>query len=118
MTAGEKIRQLRKQKNWTQDELGTKVHIDGRHICRYENNRLIPGRKVIKRFAEVFGISVEELLGGNGETAPEYLIQDKEFLKLIQEIEEMDQEDQFVVKRFLETMAMKKQLEKLVVKKS
>jgi len=117
MTTGEKIRQLRKKKNWTQDELGAKVHIDGRHICRYENNKLIPGRKVIKRFAEVFAISAEELLGGNGEASSEYLIKDKEFLKLIQEIEEMDKEDQFVVKRFLETMTMKKNLEKLVTKK-
>lgn len=118
MTIGEKIRQLRKKKNWTQDELGANVHIDGRHICRYENNKLTPGRKVIKKFAEVFGISVEELLSGNGENKAEYLIQDKEFIKLIQEIEGMDQEDRFVVKRFLETMAMKKQLEKLVTKKN
>jgi hypothetical protein len=35
-----------------------------------------------------------------------------------QEIEGMDEEDKHVVKRFLETMAMKKQLEKLVARKN
>lgn len=118
MTIGEKIRQLRKQKNWTQDELGTRVHIDGRHICRYENNKLRPGKKVIQKFGDVFGVPVEELLMGDGVNKPEYLIRDKEFLRLIQEIEGMDEEDKHVVKRFLETMAMKKQLEKLVARKN
>ncbi len=60
---------------------------------------------------------MEELSDGNGETALEYLVKDKEFLKLIQEVEEMDQEDQFVIKRFLETMTRKKHLEKLVATK-
>jgi transcriptional regulator with XRE-family HTH domain len=116
MSIGEKIRTLRKQKNWTQDELGEKVHIDGRRISRYENNRLKPARKVIKRFAEAFGISVEELLMGNG-GQPEYLVHDKEILNLMQEIEEMDEEDRVHVKKYLETMVMKKQLRNLVVKR-
>jgi transcriptional regulator with XRE-family HTH domain len=94
------------------------VNIDGRHICRYERDRIRPARKVIKGFADIFQIPEEELLAEKIETEQESLIEDKELLKLLQEIEKMEDEERKLVKGFLETMVMKKHLKDLVVRKA
>jgi transcriptional regulator with XRE-family HTH domain len=55
---------FRKLRGLTQAELGEAVNSDGNSISRYERGMIKPSINVIKRLAEFFGISVEELLNG------------------------------------------------------
>ena len=47
VSLGEKLKQLRKEKGWSQDELAFHAQIDGRQVSRYENDRVMPSVEVI-----------------------------------------------------------------------
>lgn len=55
---GEKIKELRIQKAWTQDELAKKMGYKSKAIISLiENNKTDVNQTNLKRFAEVFGVS-------------------------------------------------------------
>lgn len=62
MSLGNKIKQLRQEKGWSQDELAFHAGIDGRQISRYENNKVTPSVDVVIKLARAFDVSVDHLL--------------------------------------------------------
>lgn len=61
MALGERIRQLRAERGWSQDELATHVGSDARGISRYENGRITPSLDALIRIAETFNVSLDYL---------------------------------------------------------
>lgn len=59
---GEKLKQARRKFGWSQDDLGQKVGIHGRHVGKYENGRALPGAETIVRIAKVLNVSIDYLL--------------------------------------------------------
>ena len=62
MSFGAKLKLLRKEKGWSQDELAHHAQIDGRQISRYENDRVVPSVEVIIKVAQAFDVSIDFLL--------------------------------------------------------
>ena len=62
MAFGDKIKVLRKEKGWTQEELSRKIEGDARQISRYENGKFMPSAEVIIKIAQVFDVSIDYLL--------------------------------------------------------
>ena len=58
---GQRIRQLRKEKYWTQKELGERAGIEPKNIGGYETGRLKANRKTLEKFAQAFEMTLEEL---------------------------------------------------------
>jgi len=65
MELSEKLQKLRKEKNWTQEELAQKLFVSRTAISKWESGRGIPNIDSLKSISEVFGISVDELLSGD-----------------------------------------------------
>ena len=61
MALGERIRQLRAERGWSQDELAAQVGSDARGISRYETGRITPGLDALLRIAETFNVSLDYL---------------------------------------------------------
>lgn len=61
MTLGKAIHALREQNNWSQEELGFRVHTSATNISRIENGKHRPGPEVTEDLAREFGIKVHEL---------------------------------------------------------
>lgn len=61
MRCGEKIRALRKKKGWTQEYLGTLVHMSDKTISSWENGRSSPDEESIKLLCSAFDVSVNVL---------------------------------------------------------
>ena len=61
MPLGERIRQLRVEAGWSQDELAGRVGSDARGISRYENNKITPSLEALVRIAETFNVSLDHL---------------------------------------------------------
>lgn len=59
---GAKLKLLRKERGWSQDELAQHAEIDGRQISRYENDRVVPSVEVIIKVAQAFDVSIDFLL--------------------------------------------------------
>ncbi|MBA7547800.1 hypothetical protein ES705_40236 [subsurface metagenome] len=86
MNFSQKLKLLRKEKGWPQDELSKKIVIDGRQISRYENNKITPSAECIVKIAEVFNVSIAYLLL---EDAPRTPIKFKDE-KLIEKFKSID----------------------------
>ena len=60
---GEKIYNLRCEKNWSQEELANHLGIDKRKISRYEANVSVPEADILVKLAKVFNTSADYLIG-------------------------------------------------------
>lgn len=61
----ENMRFLRKELGFTQGELADKLGVKRSHIGSYEEGRGVPKLSVIKQMAQLFGVSMDELLAIN-----------------------------------------------------
>lgn len=59
MTIGEKLRDIRKEKGFTQKELGNMLGITPQMIAQYESGKRKPKLETLQRIAEALGISWE-----------------------------------------------------------
>lgn len=59
---GEKIKTYRENKNMTQNEVADILGVKSATISKYESNTLEPNIESIKKLAEIFEISIDELL--------------------------------------------------------
>ena len=63
MTTGEKINYYRKQLGLSQEELGQKLLVSRQTISLWEKDQTVPTIDNLIRLKEIFGVSVDELLG-------------------------------------------------------
>lgn len=75
---GEKIRQIRKSKGLTQEQLAEKIGIDNKHLSRIEKGRHMPTYKILKNLANVLDFDIYEI---ENMTLSEIKQPDKIFLK-------------------------------------
>lgn len=60
---GRRLRTFREVMGLTRKELAEQVHISPHTLAIYENGWRGPSRGILQRFADVFGISIDALLG-------------------------------------------------------
>lgn len=61
---GTMIRELREKKNLTQAELAEKLYVSDKTVSKWENGKGYPDISLLEPIAQIFGISVAELLSG------------------------------------------------------
>lgn len=62
---GERLKQLRKQKNISQKQLGERIHVTNSMISAYETGLRMPSYEVLIKMAYYFHVSTDYLLGVN-----------------------------------------------------
>ena len=62
MTLGDKIRNIRKSKNMTQEQLAEKIGVKRSVISKYENNSVNISVDTIEKIANALGVETSELL--------------------------------------------------------
>lgn len=62
-TFGTRLARLRKEKGMTQGELAEKLNLSPQAISKWENDQSSPDIQSLLALSEIFGISVDELLG-------------------------------------------------------
>lgn len=65
------IKRLRQQKGMTQEILAEKLHIVRQTVSKWEKGLSVPDSEMLVRLAEVFEVSVSELLGETPDFVPE-----------------------------------------------
>lgn len=68
-TLGERIKHHRKRLGLTQEQLAERMGVSPQAVSKWENNLSCPDIAALPQLAEVFGISVDELLGKSAHTA-------------------------------------------------
>ncbi len=64
MEFNEKLQQLRKNKNMTQDELAEALYVSRAAVSKWESGRGLPSIDSLKDISEFFSVSIDELLSG------------------------------------------------------
>ncbi len=58
---GKKIKKLRKEHGYTQEQLAELVDIDNKHLSKIENGVHLPAYKTIKRLSEVLNFNLQDM---------------------------------------------------------
>lgn len=61
---GKLIRELRKEKGWTQKELASKLHVTDKAVSKWERGKSMPDSSIMQDICEELGIRITELLSG------------------------------------------------------
>lgn len=66
---GDKLKELRKEQNLTQEEIGELCEVGKTTISNWENNITQPPFEIVKRLAQYFGVTIDYLLNFTQEDA-------------------------------------------------
>lgn len=72
MTIGENIARLRKEKGWTQAELGDKLGVSNQAVSKWESGITMPDIMLLPTMADIFGCYIEELFSREVKTEIHY----------------------------------------------
>ena len=61
---GEFLATLRKEKKWTQAELGEKLGVTNKTVSRWETGNYLPPVEMLEQLSELYGLTINELLCG------------------------------------------------------
>lgn len=114
MSIGERILKLRKQKGWKQKDLAKKAKVHPAHVSRWERGHMQPGSSTLARLAEVFEVSVDELVSSQEEEPS--TVNDPQLLKTFQQAQQLPDEDKLVVMRMVDALITKKRMEQVLGK--
>lgn len=71
MPLGDRLKQLRKERTWSQDDLAQAIGAAGAHqISRYESGKITPNTDTIIHIAQTFDVSIDYLLIENTPRRP------------------------------------------------
>ena len=65
MTLGEKLKKLRADNGFTQEELAEKLYVTRTTISKWESNRGYPNIDALKAISKFFSVSIDDLLSSN-----------------------------------------------------
>lgn len=61
---GKLIKELRKEKGWTQKELASALHVTDKAVSKWERGKSMPDSSLMQNICKELGISISELLSG------------------------------------------------------
>ncbi len=70
MNLGENIYQFRTQKNLSQGDLADALEVSRQSVSKWENNSAVPELEKLMKMAQIFGISLDELVTGEEKLSP------------------------------------------------
>lgn len=99
---GRRLRELRKSRSWTQQQLAEQVGIERAIIGNYELGLHYPAMPVLAKLALVFQVSADRLLGLH--EAEQVEIQDRRLYQLFVEADRADFATQGLIKQVVESL--------------
>jgi transcriptional regulator with XRE-family HTH domain len=66
----DRIRALRKEHGYSQEQMARKLHLTQGAISQWENGLTVPAADQLMALADVFGITVDDLLGREQQETP------------------------------------------------
>ncbi len=102
---GTRVRDVRRQRGWTQDEFARRVGVSRSAVAQWETGRAGQVTGNLTRIAEVLGVGVEYLTFGHDKRAPGQVGQGDE-LALLRLYRECTPEDRQLALRMLRRLAL------------
>ena len=114
MSFGRNLANFRKEKGLTQEDLVKKSGVAISQIRRYEADKSSPTLDVVTRLARALGVSLDELAFDQTTGVAASKLMDRELLEQFEMVSALDEEERQAVKRILEGIIVKHQVEKMM----
>lgn len=106
---GLRLKELRKQKGWTQKELANQVDIRFAQLNKYECGMHIPPIKKQVQLSDLLGVTVDCLITGNRDQIQP--LHNMRLIERLQELESFDSDDQETITKMIDAMIVKRRVE-------
>ena len=106
---GKRIKDLRKQRKWTQKELAAKIDAQFPQLNKYECGLNFPPVDKLIKMAEVFDTTLDYLLTGS--SSGDRPLHNLRLLERFQALEEFSAEDQEALIKLIDAMIVKNKVE-------
>ncbi len=113
MSLDKRLKQARKNKNLSQQELAEVSNVHYSNIGRYERGDAKPSAEVLNRIAKVLEVSPDYLMNGTIEDKAESDIKDNELLIQFKKIDKMPDSKKILLKEFLDAFIFKTTVQQL-----
>lgn len=101
-----KIKILRQERGWTQEELGRQVNVKKAAISKYENGSVSPSIEMLSKLSKIFGVSTDYLLGTEQNNRSNVYHLTREQLHLLQNYESLNQDGQNLLNTLITSLLM------------
>ena len=106
---GKRLKELRKEKGWTQKELANQLDIRYSHLNKYESGMHIPPVEKLIHLADIFQVSLDYLV--KGLPMDESPIRNELLHKRFKILETFEEEDKSTVIKIIDAIIAKRQVE-------
>lgn len=111
-TFPERLRKLRIERGWSQEELGRRINVTKVSVSGYEKGKRNPDTDTLQKIADVFGVSVDYLLGRSDVREPGATIPDDQRVsdqerKLLETVRDLSPDKQEQVTQFADFLKFK-----------
>jgi transcriptional regulator with XRE-family HTH domain len=113
MSFGKNLAKFRKQRGLTQEELVKISGVGISQIRRYEADKSTPSLDAVIKLVKAIGVSIDEMVFDKTTAIATNKIIDRELLEQFELISYMDEDERSLVKKILEGVIVKNQVEKL-----
>ena len=106
---GIRLKELRKQKRWSQKELAAKVEIRFQQLNEYESGLNLPPAEMLIKLADALVTTVDYLLTGN--EALDSPLASNRLFKRFRAVEQFSEDDQEAVIKLIDGLIAKQQMQ-------
>ena len=111
-----RLRELRRQRNLSQAELGVLTGLHPTHLGRYERGQARPTADTLTKLSAALNVSSDFLLDGVADEAARARFEDRDLLRQFQEVQTLPDKQKDVVKELLDAFLTKQQLKALAAR--
>jgi transcriptional regulator with XRE-family HTH domain len=109
----QKLKMLRKNKDWSQGQIAMKIGVDPQRISKYERGVLYPTTEIALRLADLFEVSLDYLFRDDDSmTLGE--VTNKDLIKKLKEINALPKEKQKTLIDLLDAFIKQHKFEQLI----
>ncbi len=114
MSLGEKIKQLRQEKGYSQTFLEKRSGVNSKLLSKYENGRIIPTADTLRKIAEGLDISADYLIFDNVPKDGRCQLDDLELFERFKEVERMDAENKKMIVNLIDAVIIKTKVQQAI----
>jgi transcriptional regulator with XRE-family HTH domain len=114
MTLGQKIKQLRQEKGYSQILLEKRSGVNSKLLSKYENGRIIPTADTLRKIAEGLDISADYLIFNNVPKDGRCQLNDLELFERFKEVERMDPENRKMIVNLIDAVIIKTKVQQAI----
>ena len=115
MNIGDRVKQLRTERKWTQAELADRMGIRQKQISAYERGTNIPSAEVLIKMSEAFDVSLDFLVFKAQGQSAKIEVKDRELLRYFEAIDSFNEDERRLVKEMLNLVVLKHKFKDLAL---